>query len=102
MKTYTLSYTTEAREDLNRLYDFLLEIDVDLAARAIDTIDSAVNAMRLHPYICRKAANGALGRYWRELIINFGSSGYVVLFEITDEDALMIVAVRHQREGDYH
>ncbi len=102
MKTYKLSYATKARDDLNRLYDFLLEIDTDLAARAIDTIDSAVNAMRHHPYICRKAANGALGRYWRELIVDFGSSGYLVLFEITDEDTLVIVAVKHQRESDYH
>jgi plasmid stabilization system protein ParE len=102
MKTYKLSYSTKARDDLNRLYDFLLDIDTDLAAHAIDTIDSAITAMRCHPYICRKAANGALGRYWRELIIDFGSSGYLVLFEIASENSLTIMAVKHQRESDYH
>jgi plasmid stabilization system protein ParE len=102
MKTYELSYTIEARDDLYRLYEFLVQTDTVLAERAIDTIDSAINAMRHHPYICRKAANGALGRYWRELIIDFGSSGYVILFEIIDEETLMIMAVKHQRESDYH
>jgi plasmid stabilization system protein ParE len=102
MKTYKLSYAIEARDDLNRLYDFLLETDLALAARAIDTIDSAINAMRQHPYICRKAADGMLGRYWRELIVDFGSSGYLVLFEITGEETLTIMAVKHQRESDYH
>jgi plasmid stabilization system protein ParE len=102
MRTYKLSYTTEARDDLNRLYDFLLDINVDLATHAIESIDSAISAMRHHPYICRKAANGALGRYWRELIVDFGSSGYLVLFEIIDEETLVIVALKHQRESDYH
>ncbi len=102
MKTFKISYSTKAQDDLNRLYDFLLDIDQDLAAHAIDTIDSAISATRRHPYICRKAADGALGRYWRELIIDFGSSGYLVLFEITADDALTIMAIKHQRESDYH
>lgn len=102
MKTYQLSYTVEARDDLYRLYEFLVQTDVALAERALDTIDSAINAMRQHPYICRIAAGGMLGRYWRELIVNFGSSGYLVLFEITGEETLTIVAVKHQRESDYH
>jgi plasmid stabilization system protein ParE len=102
MKTYKLTYAIEARDDLYRLYDFLVLTDTALAERAIDTIDSAISAMRHHPYICRKAANGALGRYWRELIVDFGSSGYLVLFEIIDEETLLIVAVKHQRESDYH
>jgi plasmid stabilization system protein ParE len=102
MKTYKLAYAIEASDDLNRLYDFLVETDAALAQRAIHTIDSAISAMRHHPYICRKAAHGALGRYWRELIIDFGSSGYLALFEITDEETLTIMAVKHQRESDYH
>lgn len=102
MKIYNLSYSVKARDDLYRLYDFLLDIDQGLAAQAIDTIDSAISAMLRHPYICRTAANEAFGRYWRELIVNFGSSGYLVLFEIIDEETLLILAVKHQRESDYH
>ena len=40
--------------------------------------------------------------FLRELIIPFGSSGYVALFEIVDNRTVIIGAVRHQREDDYH
>jgi hypothetical protein len=38
----------------------------------------------------------------RELIIPFGDAGYVALFEIDDPRRISILAVRHQREEDYH
>ena len=40
--------------------------------------------------------------FLRELIIPFGASGYVDLFEIDDEQTVTILAVRHQLEEDYH
>jgi ParE toxin of type II toxin-antitoxin system, parDE len=39
---------------------------------------------------------------WRELLIPFGHSGYVALFEIDDDRTITVTAVRHQREEDYH
>jgi hypothetical protein len=39
---------------------------------------------------------------WRELLIPFGHSGYVALFEIDDARTVTVTAVRHQREEDYH
>lgn len=38
----------------------------------------------------------------RELIIGFGAAGYVALFEIDDARTVSIVAIRHEREDDYH
>ena len=38
----------------------------------------------------------------RELLIPFGNAGYVALFEIDDPSHDSILAVRHQREEDYH
>ncbi|MFO7812203.1 MAG: type II toxin-antitoxin system RelE/ParE family toxin [Pelovirga sp.] len=38
----------------------------------------------------------------RELIISFGARGYVALFEIEDNKTITILAVRHQREEDFH
>jgi mRNA-degrading endonuclease RelE of RelBE toxin-antitoxin system len=38
----------------------------------------------------------------RELLISFGSAGYVALFEIDDAETVTVLAVRHQRESDYH
>jgi plasmid stabilization system protein ParE len=49
-------------------------------------------------YTCRKAELGH-GRL-RELIMPFGAAGYIVLFEIVD-DAVVVGAVRHQRDEDY-
>ena len=38
----------------------------------------------------------------RELIIPFGGSGYVALFEIIGVDEVVVSALRHQREDDYY
>ena len=43
-----------------------------------------------------------LFRSLRELIIPFVRSGYVALFEIVDSTLVVIAAVRHQLEDDYH
>ena len=38
----------------------------------------------------------------RELNIPFGRTGYVALFEVVDSTTVIIGAIRHQREDDYH
>jgi plasmid stabilization system protein ParE len=38
----------------------------------------------------------------RELVIGFGHTGYVALFEIVNDQRIIVGAVRHQREDDYH
>ena len=40
--------------------------------------------------------------FLRELLIPFGSAGYVALFEIEGGDLVTVLAVRHQREDDYY
>ena len=40
--------------------------------------------------------------FLREVIIPFGSAGYVALFEIENRELVTLLAVRHQREEDYH
>ena len=52
------------------------------------------------PWSCRKTRAGE--PLLRELLIWFGYSGYVALFEIESEHIVTILAVRHQREDDYH
>ena len=99
MKRYKLRFTPEAEDDLLRLYDFLLEKDVDAAERALDAMKGALEVLRLSPFSCRKALSGS--PFVRELIIPFGSAGYVALFEIESASTVNILAVRHQREEDY-
>jgi plasmid stabilization system protein ParE len=99
MKRYKLRFTPEAQDNLLRLYDFLLEKDVDAAERALDAMKGALEVLRLSPFSCRKALSG--NPFVRELIIPFGSAGYVALFEIESASTVNILAVRHQREEDY-
>jgi hypothetical protein len=35
-------------------------------------------------------------------VITFGANGYVALFEIEENNIVTILAVRHQREDDFH
>ena len=102
---FKVRYTDAARDDLLRLFDFLLERaqtaeDFDLAQRVIDTIALEVEShLSRSPFIFRKAGPSP---FLRELVIAFGSSGYVALYEIQDGKTVNILAVRHQLEDDYH
>jgi plasmid stabilization system protein ParE len=96
---YRVRYTRGAREDLRRLFGFLLEQDIHAARRARDAIAKAAVFLRDFPFACRKAE--ADNPFLRELLIPFGSGGYVALFEIEDQETVTILAIRHQREDDY-
>jgi hypothetical protein len=52
------------------------------------------------PFACRKVDDA--NPFLRELLVPFGRAGYVAFFDIEDEHTLTILAVRHQREDDYH
>jgi plasmid stabilization system protein ParE len=96
---YTVRFTEEASDDLERLYLFQLERDIDVADRALNAIMSAIALLEFSPFTCRKA-RGA-GAFVREIVIPFGATGYLALFEIEPDYIVTITAVRHQREEDY-
>lgn len=98
---YKVRLTAEAVEDLDRLYEFLVRRDLDAAERALAAIEHALTLLAYSPFSCRKALLQNNSR-WRELLIPFGHSGYVALFEIDGERTVTVAAVRHQREEDYH
>jgi len=102
MKRYKVRFTPEAEADLLRLFDFLLEQDAAAAEKARAAITKAVELLEVFPFTCRKAMGGDGNPFLRELIIPFGASGYVALFEIENSDTVTVLAVRHQREEDYH
>jgi plasmid stabilization system protein ParE len=102
--SFAVRYSAFARADLKRLYAYLLERntsreELDLAERAIDTIEAAIESLRYSPFIYRKAGSSP---FLRELLIPFGHTGYVALFEVDDASSVTILAVRHQLEDDYH
>lgn len=100
---FRVRFTPEALDDLERLYDFALQLDDGdwtLAERALDAIRNGITLLEVSPFSCRKASPD--NTFLRELIIAFGTSGYVALFEIEDAKTVTVLAVRHQREDDYH
>ena len=100
MRSFKVRFTPEAEEDILRLYDFLAVKDMQAADRALAAIEAAADFLSLSPYTCRKAT--ASDPVLRELVIPFGSGGYVALFEIELPSTVTVLAVRHQREDDYH
>jgi plasmid stabilization system protein ParE len=96
-----IRFTEEAREDLKRLYSFALDAARDdwrLAGCIVDAIESGMSLLSTTPFAGRKASDDAS---LRELVIGFGSAGFVALYEIEDGEVLTVLAVRHQREDDY-
>lgn len=103
--TFKVRYTREAAHDLERLFDFVLERelardgDLELAGQALQAIAKGVETLSFSPFTCRKVG---VDPFVRELVIPFGHTGYVALFEIEGQDVVTVCAVRHQREDDYH
>jgi plasmid stabilization system protein ParE len=104
--SFRVRLTREAEADLDRLFDFVLERelareggDLSLAELALAAIRAGFATLKASPFTCRKAGESS---FLRELIIPFGRSGYVALFEIEGAADVVITAVRHQLEDDYH
>jgi len=105
--SFKVRLTREAEQDLVRLFGFgfVLERELErdggleLAEQAITAIRHGFAALSRSPFTCRKATDNA---FVRELVIPFGRIGYVALFEIVDDANVVVAAVRHQREDDYH
>jgi plasmid stabilization system protein ParE len=100
--TYSVRFTEAAEQDLLRLFDFPVEQDITDARHAKTAIAKGIEFLSLFPFSCRKTEGSAVSPFLRELLIPSGSAGYVALFEIEDAKTATILAVRHQREEDYH
>ncbi len=104
--SFRVRLTRDAEADLERLFDFILDRelgraggDLELAEQALVAIRAGVATLKTSPFTCRKVG---LSPFLRELIIPFGRSGYVALFEIVGSTEVVVAALRHQLEDDYH
>lgn len=90
--------STEAAGDLDQLVDFLLAKFPQEAVQTIDLVTDALNILEQHPKIGRLVGQGL-----RELVISRGKTGYLALYQYDEAvDMVIVLAVRHQREQDYH
>lgn len=98
--SFKVRFAPAAAKDLQRLFDFLTEQDLASAEGAREAIGKAIGVLEVFPFSCRKAS--IENPFLRELLISFGHYGYVLLFEVEDSKHVTVLAVRHQREDDYH
>ena len=73
--------------------------NLQLAEQAIVAIRAGFATLKTSPFTCRKAGQSP---FLRELIIPFGRSGCVALFEVVGTAEVVVAAVRYQLEDDYH
>jgi plasmid stabilization system protein ParE len=98
---FEVRFTEGARLDLLELHAFLAEHSITAAEVALETIARALTLLEEFPWSCRTSRAIKDPRF-RELVIPFGKRGDVALFEIEDDEVVTILAVRHQRESDFH
>ena len=91
-------FAPAAIRDLQRLRDFLRSKNTDAARRAGEAIRQSVKILGVHPRLGRMIDD--LPEEFREWLIDFGDSGYVARYHI-DDDAVTILAIRHQKESGY-
>jgi plasmid stabilization system protein ParE len=103
--SYAVEFTPGAEDDLVRLYDFLLDRaetleELDVADEAVKVIrQAALSHLSTTPYSYRKVGTRST---LRELIIPFGTTGYILRFDIRSPELVLVIGARHQREEDFH
>lgn len=90
-----LIWSPSALLDVQRLYRFLAPKNIDAAKQAAKAVRKGTKVLGQQPGVGRPIED--MPEDFREWIIDFGDSGYLVRYRI-DRDAITILAVRHQKE----
>jgi toxin ParE1/3/4 len=98
MSYIKIHWSLNAILDLQRVYRFLAELDIESAKKSVKAIRHGTAILRKFPHAGRQAED--LNQEHQEILIPFGSSGYSVLYALDDSN-ITILAVKHQRELAY-
>lgn len=93
-----VKFSPAALRDLERLREFLRPKNPAAARRAAAAIIKTVQLLGQHPLMGRPAAD--FEPEYRELVIDFGDSGYVALYRY-DGETVLVLAIRHGKEVSY-
>jgi toxin ParE1/3/4 len=91
----SVKWSAHAIRCVQDLYAFLSEKDRGAARKAVGFIRARAALLATHPSLGRPALD--LEPEHRELLIPFGSSGYVLLYHAHAQE-ILVLAVRHQKE----
>lgn len=97
--SFRVRFTRGAEADLERLFDFVLERELvrdggnlSLPEQALLASRAGAATLKSSPFTCRKLSKSP---FLCELIIPFGRSGYLALFEIEGASDVVVTAMRH-------
>lgn len=93
-----LIWTPEALRDVQRCYLFLAQKNSVAASRAVRAIREGMGIVEDQAAAGRPVDK--MDPEFREWLIPFGESGYVALYRLDGERAV-VLAVRHQKEAGY-
>ena len=93
-----LIWTPEALRDMQVCYRFLVPKNPTAASNAVKAIREGMRVVAEHPGAGRPVDR--MDPEFREWLIGFGDSGYVVLYRL-DGDSAVVLAVRHQKEAGF-
>ena len=89
--------SARAFADLERIFEFIAEVDPIRARRTIQRIRDAVLILEDHPLIGRPAEEGRRG-----LVMGRRSEAYVAIYRwLPADDTVLVLAIRHSKEAGY-
>ncbi|MDZ7852217.1 MAG: type II toxin-antitoxin system RelE/ParE family toxin [Halomonas sp.] len=91
-------FSRSAIRDLARLREFVRPNNPSASERAANAIIQGVQKLGELPHIGRPIDD--LPEKYRELLIEFGESGYIARYRI-DGNTLVVLAIRHQKEAGF-
>jgi plasmid stabilization system protein ParE len=90
--------SASAVRDLEKVRNFLRPKNPAASKRAASAIIKAIRSLENYPLIGRPADD--IAHDCRELLIDFGDSGYVALYHYS-QDRVVIISIKHQKEVGY-
>jgi plasmid stabilization system protein ParE len=89
--------TVRALRDLERLFDFVAEVEPKRALAQLSSVRAAFEVLADHPLLGREAEDGR-----RELVLSRGEYGYIAKYRwLPAQDVVLVLAVRRQREAGF-
>ena len=96
--SHLVRWLPQAIQDVQSAYKFLATKDIEAAKAAAEAILRQTHILENFPNAGRPTDD--LDPEQRELLIPFGASGYVLVYEISEE-TVIVLAVKHQKESGY-
>jgi len=91
-----VKWLPEAIIDFERLYYFLLDIDLDAANNAASNIIHGTALLETTPHLGRPMSDD---KDRRELFVSIGAGAYVIRYRLESEDTAVIIRIWHSREN---